>query len=83
VAVVNFLSLPLLFVSSVLFPLSGAPRWLSFLAAINPVHHGGELMKNVTLAGYVPEGTAVSVVYLLATGGLFLILSSRIIRKAC
>jgi ABC-2 type transport system permease protein len=82
IATVNFLSLPLLCTSSVLFPISEAPGWLSWLATLNPVHHGGELMKAASIPGYEVEHVLARGAYLVATGALFLGLASITIKRS-
>ena len=82
IATVNFLSLPLLCMSSVLFPISEAPGWLAWLASLNPVHHGGELMKGASIAGYEVAHATARAGYLAITGALFLGLASITIKRS-
>jgi ABC-2 type transport system permease protein len=42
----NFVVLPLYFLSGSIFPLDGLPAWMSFLAHVNPVTYGVDLMRS-------------------------------------
>jgi ABC-2 type transport system permease protein len=48
-AVMNFLMLPLFFLSGALFPLNGLPGWMSFLTRIDPVSYGVDPLRRVVL----------------------------------
>jgi ABC-2 type transport system permease protein len=52
-AVVNFLTVPLLFMSSALFPLEFMPPWLRTLAQLNPVTHAIEPMRTLMTRGWL------------------------------
>ena len=52
-AVVNFLTVPLLFMSSALFPLQFMPPWLANLARLNPVTHAIEPMRTLMIRGWL------------------------------
>ncbi|MBI4459706.1 MAG: ABC transporter permease [Acidobacteria bacterium] len=51
-AVVNFLTVPLLFMSSALFPLEFMPPWLATLARLNPVTHAIEPIRTLMIRGW-------------------------------
>jgi ABC-2 type transport system permease protein len=48
-AVMNFLMLPLFFLSGALFPLNGLPGWMTFLTRIDPVSYGVDPLRRVVL----------------------------------
>jgi len=52
--VMNFLLMPMLFVSGAFFPIEGAPRWLEIIAKINPVTYGVDPLRQVALRGSMP-----------------------------
>ncbi len=45
----NFIILPLYFLSGAMFPIDGLPPWLSFLAHLDPVTYGVDLLRGVFL----------------------------------
>lgn len=45
----NFLIFPLFFLSSALYPLTNAPDWLRFLAAINPLTYSVDALRHVLI----------------------------------
>lgn len=80
--IMQFLLLPMFFLSGALFPLQGVPGWMEVLARINPVTYGVDPLRQVVLRASVPEsavqalslhpiGTDVTV--LLGMGVLFLV----------
>ena len=51
--VINFLVLPLFFLSGALFPMTGAPLWMRALAAINPLFYGVDGMRGSLIGLHV------------------------------
>ena len=51
-AVVNFLTVPLLFTSSALFPLEFVPGWLRSIAYLNPVTYAIDSMRALMIGGW-------------------------------
>lgn len=62
-AVMNFIMLPLFFLSGALFPLNDLPAWMSFLTRIDPVSYGVDPLRRVVLAS---SGVPVSLIDTLA-----------------
>lgn len=52
--IMNFLLLPMFFLSGALFPLIGAPLWMELLATIDPVTYGVDALRQVALSASVP-----------------------------
>lgn len=50
-AVSNLLTLPLMFTSSALYPVALMPEWLRTVAAVNPLTHGIEVLRESLLLG--------------------------------
>lgn len=73
-ALVNFLTLPLMFTSNALFPREAMPSWLSTIARINPVTHAVGPIRELTLHGWnwgaMYTGLGVIVGLSLAMGSL-------------
>ncbi|MBX4188813.1 ABC transporter permease [Candidatus Saccharibacteria bacterium] len=62
----NFLIFPLFFLSSALYPLTNAPDWLRFLAAINPLTYSVDALRHV-LIGQSHFNIGLDLVVILAT----------------
>jgi ABC-2 type transport system permease protein len=54
--VMNFLLMPMFFLSGSLFPLAGLPDWMTVLTRINPVTYGMDPIRRVLLDGSIPGG---------------------------
>lgn len=81
IGLINFLSLPILFLSSVLFPIAATPAWFRAMAFVNPVHHAAELIRHFGLPGYAAASWTFSLIFLLISAAVFLALSSVAIRR--
>lgn len=73
--VMNFLVMPLYFLSGSMFPLQTAPTWMQAIMYVNPLSYGVDALRNVvfTVSGSAPEGlirwdlvTDVSILAVLA-----------------
>ena len=80
--IMNFLMLPMLFLSGAFFPLTGVPVWMEALARVNPVSYGVDPLRQVALREIVPEifleamrlnPIAVDVAVMLVFGVAFLV----------
>ena len=49
--IMNFLMMPMFFLSGALFPLQGLPGWMSFLTHLDPLAYGVDPMRKVILSG--------------------------------
>jgi ABC-2 type transport system permease protein len=47
----NFLVMPLYFLSGAMFPIASAPTWMKVLMTINPLTYGVDALRNVVFAG--------------------------------
>lgn len=52
--VMNFLLMPMFFLSGAFFPLQGVPLWMEWLARIDPMTYGVDPIRQVALQGTVP-----------------------------
>jgi ABC-2 type transport system permease protein len=72
--IMNFLVMPLYFLSGAMFPLASAPAWMQALMVLDPLTYGVDALRSVVLSGAeVPAGlvrwdllTDVSVLGLVA-----------------
>ncbi len=47
--IMNFLVMPMFFLSGAMFPVSGLPAWLKIVVYINPLTYGVDLLRNIVL----------------------------------
>jgi len=52
----NFLVMPLYFLSGAMFPVATAPNWMKVLMTVNPLTYGVDAMRTIVLSG-VPAST--------------------------
>jgi ABC-2 type transport system permease protein len=53
--IMQFLLMPMVFLSGAFFPLHGVPLWMEWLARVNPVTYGVDPLRQVVLRQSVPE----------------------------
>ena len=82
--VLGFLSLPMIFLSSALVPLSAMPTWMSLLAVMNPMTWAIDAVRPLILSGWVEAlpKIAVVVAIMLVFDALCLYGSARAFRRA-
>jgi ABC-2 type transport system permease protein len=69
-AMINFVLMPILFLSGAFFPLQGLPVWLAFLTRLDPAAYAVDAMRRVVLIGSgVPESAAASLAIPSPFGG--------------
>lgn len=49
--IMNFILMPLFFLSGAMFPLQGLPGWMDFLTKINPLTYGVDALRGICLKG--------------------------------
>lgn len=52
--IMNFIMLPMFFLSGAFFPLNGVPLWMEWLSKVNPVTYGVDPLRQVALRSVVP-----------------------------
>ena len=65
--IMNFLIMPMFFMSGAVFPISGLPPWLRVLVHVNPLTYGVDLLRNIVL-GISTFPPAASCLVLTAVG---------------
>lgn len=76
ISLVNFITLPLFFISGILFPMGSVPSWFKTIAFINPAQHGAEIIRSILLKGYSNYAYLnESVLYLVGFSIIFFLLS--------
>jgi ABC-2 type transport system permease protein len=56
--IMNFLLLPMFFLSGALFPLSNLPDWMTVLTRLNPVSYGMDPIRRIVLGNELPPGAS-------------------------
>ena len=69
-AVVNILTVPMLFMSSALFPLQFVPPWLRMLAHLNPVTYAIDPMRTLMIQGWLWGSISKDLAVVLAFSAL-------------
>lgn len=86
VAIVNFLTLPLIFMSNALFPSTSFPEWLKVVADVNPISKANEaarlLIVNGSLSSSQLSTFAGDILYLVAFAVVFGLIGYLAARKA-
>jgi len=78
--IMNFLIMPLFFLSGALFPLQGLPNTLSIIARIDPLSYGIDAFR-FFLIGMSHYGLEMDIIVLTATTAIFLWLGSYFFKK--
>ena len=47
--IMNFLTLPMFFLSGAMFPIDGLPRWMTMLVTLNPLTYGVDALRSVVI----------------------------------
>jgi ABC-2 type transport system permease protein len=78
--VMNFLVMPMFFLSGALFPLQNVPRLLKIIASINPLTYGIDGLRH-TLTGVTYFGTAIDLLVLSAFTAALLTIGSALFSR--
>lgn len=78
--IINFLVMPLFFLSGALFPLEGLPKAIGMVARANPLTYGVDGLRG-TLAGFSHFSLGLDFIILLAVVSLFMIIGSYLFSK--
>lgn len=78
--VMNFLVMPIFFLSGALFPLAGLPTVLNILATIDPLSYGVDGLR-VSLSGAGHFGLTLDLAVLAILSSLILVLGTRLFSK--
>uniref|UniRef100_A0A7C3R410 Transport permease protein n=1 Tax=Leptospirillum ferriphilum TaxID=178606 RepID=A0A7C3R410_9BACT len=73
----NFIILPLYFLSGAMFPLNGLPKWLSLAVILDPVTYGVDLLRGILLGAH-HFSLLVDILALGAFGSIMIFLAVRL-----
>jgi ABC-2 type transport system permease protein len=74
--IMNFLVMPIYFLSGALFPLTGLPKLLSWITAADPLAYGIDGMRSVLLIGMTHFGAATDLAVLVVVGAILLVVGA-------
>ena len=78
--IINFLIMPLFFLSSALFPIEGLPGVIELIARLNPLTYGVDALR-ATLGGTTQIGLPLDLTILVGVTAIFLMLGSYFFSK--
>ncbi len=78
--IMNFLVMPMFFLSGAIFPIRGAPQTITFLAKINPLSYGVDGIRTA-LIGESNLGLTMDYLVLGIVSGILLIIGSYLFSK--
>ncbi|HTJ29165.1 MAG TPA: ABC transporter permease [Acidobacteriaceae bacterium] len=74
--IMNFLVMPIYFLSGALFPVTGLPKVLGWIVSADPLTYGIDGMRSVLLIGMTHFGAATDLVVLVVVGAIFLVVGA-------
>jgi ABC-2 type transport system permease protein len=72
--IMNFLTLPMFFLSGAMFPIGGLPGWMTFLVTLNPLTYGVDALRSVVI-GYHQYGVMQDLLVMGTFGVAMLVLA--------
>ncbi len=72
--IMNFLTLPMFFLSGAMFPTEGLPGWMAFLVTVNPLTYGVDALRSVVI-GYHQYGVMQDLLVMGTFGVAMLVLA--------
>jgi len=80
-AIMNFISLPLLFASNALFPVKLMPTWMQYVASLNPMSYTADAARQLLLGSPGMVSLQLDFAFLLVFAVVFLIIGSILSQK--
>jgi len=74
--IMNFLVMPIYFLSGALVPLTGLPKILSWITSADPLAYGIDGMRSVLLIGMTHFGAATDLAVLVVVGAILLVVGA-------
>lgn len=81
-AVVNFLTLPVMFTSNAMMPLDMMPDWLEKIAKANPITYAVNPIRSLFLTGFDWGAIAAGILFLFVISLVMVVITSQIFRRA-
>ena len=74
--IMNFLVMPIYFLSGALYPVTGLPKVLGWIVSADPLAYGIDGMRSVLLIGMTHFGAATDLVVLVVVGAILLVVGA-------
>jgi len=77
--IMNFIMMPMFFLSGAMFPLANAPTWMDTLAKINPLTYGVDALRTIMLADFpsrYPFAVDITMIALISSAMLAVAIST-------
>jgi len=81
-AVVNFLTLPLMFTSATIFPKTAMPAWLKVIATWNPLTYAVEPLRTLIIKGWVWPQIIPGLALMFLFAAIMIVISTRQFSKS-
>jgi ABC-2 type transport system permease protein len=81
-AVVNFLTLPVMFTSNAMMPLDMMPDWLEKIAKVNPITYAVNPIRSLFLTGFDWGAIGTGILFLFVISFIMVVITSQIFRRA-
>ncbi len=81
-AVVNFLTLPVMFTSNAMMPLDMMPDWLEKIAKVNPITYAVNPIRSLFLTGFDWGAIGTGTLFLFVISLVMVVITSQIFRRA-
>jgi ABC-2 type transport system permease protein len=82
IAVVNFLTLPVMFTSNAMMPLDMMPSWLEKVARLNPITYAVNPIRSLFLTGFDWGAIGKGVLFLFIISLIMTVITSQIFRRS-
>jgi ABC-2 type transport system permease protein len=79
--IMNFLVMPIFFLSGALFPLTGLPSSIDIIASLNPLTYGVDGLRGALIGGQMQFGFGIDLAVLTGVTVLFLVIGSYLFSK--
>ena len=81
-AVTNFLTMPLIFTSNAMFPISAMPVWLRWIAGINPLTYAVHTMRTIVMIGWDWQNIIPGLLILITIAIITIAISVRMFHRS-
>jgi ABC-2 type transport system permease protein len=81
-AIVNFLTMPLMFTSNAMFPTSSMPVWLQWMAKFNPLTYAVGTMRSIAAHGFIWTDLYKGIIVLLVAATITIVITIKMFNRS-